>query len=128
MAQDTLIDLMREHASQASDPNVPGIPGMIEPGNIDHIGRPVVSFGDGLAGTVHAMSFEDDQGREVLIPTIYNGEKHTDKEAIKHYYERGEHLGIFETPDQATAFSKALSNALGDKDLKHLFTGPPRPR
>jgi hypothetical protein len=127
MAQNTLIDLMREHASRASDPNVPGIPGMIEPGNIDHIGRPVVSLGDGRTGTVLAMSFEED-GREVLIPTIYDGKKHKNDEAIAHYHRTGEHLGVFETPDQATAFSKALSNALGDEDLKHLFTGPPRPR
>ena len=130
MAQNTLIDLMKEHASRTSAPSVPGVPrnlhasGMIEAGNIDHVGRPSVSLGDGRTGTVQSMSFEDDQGREVLIPTIFGGKKHDFEAAIQQYERTGEHLGIFDTPAHATAYSKALSDVLGGP----LFAGPPRPR
>lgn len=53
------------------------------------------------------MSFGTPQG-EVLIPTVVNGRVVSDQEAIAHYRQTGEHLGIFRTPEEATAYAQSL--------------------
>lgn len=83
------------------------IPGLIAPGNIDIHHRPVVKNKDGSISTVRSMSFGTDEG-EVLVPTVIGGRVVSDREAMEHYYRTGEHLGIFSTPDAATAYAKML--------------------
>lgn len=83
--------------------------GQLSLGNIDLHSRPVVHNDDGTYSTVRSMSFNDGDGREVLIPTIGpRGETWTDEEAIQHYRETGENLGVFETPEAATAYAQRL--------------------
>jgi hypothetical protein len=53
------------------------------------------------------MSFGTDQG-EVLIPTVVNGRVVSDAEAIANYRRTGQHLGIFRTPEEATAYAQSL--------------------
>ena len=51
-----------------------------------------------------------DQG-EVLIPTVSDdGRILSDQEAVQQYRRTGKHLGIFNTPDEATAYAKSLHN------------------
>lgn len=114
---------MRSAASTPPRPRVPG--------NIDLAARPRVKNPDGSISTISSMSFGAEDG-EVLIPTIADdGRRLSEAEAIDQYRRTGRHLGIFESPDGATAFAKTLSNSQGDRIAQprqpaSLPAGPPR--
>ena len=96
-------------------------PGLITRGNIDIRRRPVArspitrneegALVGGIPSTVRSMSFEAD-GREVLVPTVSDdGRLIGNEEAKLNYYRTGRHLGIFDTPQNATSYSKWLHDA-----------------
>ena len=78
-------------------------------GNIDLTKRPVVQNDDGSISTVRSMSFNED-GKEILVPTVVNGRVVSDQEAIDHYHKTGEYLGKFNTIDEANAYAENLHN------------------
>jgi len=80
---------------------------LIEPGNIDLTKRPVVKNKDGSISTVRSMSFEED-GMQILIPTVVGDKVVSDKAAIDHYHKTGEHLGMFSSVKAANAYAKKL--------------------
>jgi len=82
-------------------------------GNIDLYDRPVYRNEDGSISTVDSVSFGTDDGREVLVPTIGrdaegNAVRWTNEEAWQHYLDTGEHLGIFNSVDDATEYAQSL--------------------
>ena len=77
-------------------------------GNIDLNNRPIVKNSDGTISTVRSMSFQDDNGKEVLIPTVINGKVVSDDEAINHYYKTGEYLGKFDSVEAADKYAIQL--------------------
>lgn len=85
----------------------PAPSGQVEAGNIDLDHRPVVKNSDGSISTVRSMSFNED-GKEILIPTVVGGKVVSTKDAIANYKKTGEHLGKFDTPDNATAYAISL--------------------
>lgn len=87
--------------------------GELEPGNIDLGRRSVVRNADGTISTVKSMAISED-GREVLIPTMdETGREMTENEAIERYLGTGEHLGKFDSRDNATSWGKQLSTRQG---------------
>jgi hypothetical protein len=111
--------------------------GMIAPGNINLNNRPIVRNADGSVSTEYSTSFEDDQGREVLVPTIVNGRfltpdgkmpargSQAEKDMLGyeddkgiwhkglaqlHYEQTGEHMGIFDNPGNADVYAEQVHN------------------
>lgn len=80
---------------------------LIREGNIDLTKRPVVKNKDGSISTVRSMSFEED-GMQILIPTVVGDKVVSDKVAIDHYHKTGEHLGMFSSVKAANAYAKKL--------------------
>jgi hypothetical protein len=82
--------------------------GLVRPGNIDLAKRPIVKNPDGSISTVRSMGVNVD-GMEVLIPTVSDdGRIMTNDEAIQAYLRTGRHLGMFASPEHATAYAKLL--------------------
>lgn len=91
----------------------PDASGMIESGNIDLSYRPRVKNripGEGGYSTIRSLGFQDQNGNEVLIPTVVNGKVLSDDEAIKNYYKTGKHLGKFKSPEDSTRYAELLHN------------------
>jgi len=77
------------------------------PGNIDLASRPLVKDGDGIA-TVRSMSIGTPEG-DVLLPTVHpDGFIMDDDSAIRRYELTGQHLGIFKSPADASAYANRL--------------------
>jgi hypothetical protein len=108
--------------------------GLVQPGNINLNGRPVIQNSDDTYSTEYSYSFGTDKG-EVLVPTIVNGkfltpdgkkppegkrvkgkyipspqEEAMFKRARQHYEDTGEHMGIFDTPEHADAYAEQAHN------------------
>ncbi|MGA2857577.1 MAG: hypothetical protein ABSE40_11950 [Candidatus Sulfotelmatobacter sp.] len=98
------------------------VPGLIQPGNIDLYNRPKIPNPQGGISTVYSTSFGDDKGREILVPRAADGTILSEKEAEQRYYRTGKHLGIFDSPEHATAYAEKLHNeyAAGKYDRKTM--------
>lgn len=83
--------------------------GLKVPGNINLNGRPILHNSDGTISSERSFSIGTDQG-EVLIPRVFDGKDHTEQEAIQHYRQTGQHMGIFDTPQHADAYAEQVHN------------------
>lgn len=96
-------------------PGLEQSPGLVEKGNIDLSARPRVKNEDGTTSTIRSISVNID-GKEVLLPTIADdGRRLTNEQAVQQYRETGKHLGIFDTPANATDYAKKLSDLQATK-------------
>jgi hypothetical protein len=73
------------------------------------LGRP-----DGSISTEESFSFNED-GKEILIPSIVNGQRLSEEAAIGAYHAgRNPAIGTYDTPEEANAAGQARSDLLGD--------------
>ena len=80
-------------------------------GNIDLDNRGIVQNDDGSISTERSFSFYDeDTGKEILIPLVADGRILTEDEAIDRYYETGEYLGMFDDWHDADEYATMLHN------------------
>jgi hypothetical protein len=82
--------------------------GMIRQGNIDLNRRPTVKNSDGSISTVRSITITTQDGKAVLIPTVVGSRVVSNEEAIKHFQQTGENLGIFKDEASADAYAQAL--------------------
>ena len=98
--------------------------GLLVPGNINLNNRPVIQNADGSHSSEFSFSAADDQGREVLVPTIVDGKFLTSdgkkppegspeeaamkQRAWQHYLQTGQHMGIFDNPEHADTYAQAV--------------------
>lgn len=95
----------------------------VQSGNIDVSSRRPIDLGNGQFATVRSMSFVDpNDNTETLIPTADtdNGRILSAQEAIQRYYDTGEHLGKFKTPEAATAYAIQLH----DQEAQRIGENP----
>ena len=76
-------------------------------GNIDLYNRKPYIHEDGSISTVYSISVGID-GKNVLLPTIIDGKLVSDEEAIEHYQETGENLGVFDDPEEMDEYAQLL--------------------
>jgi hypothetical protein len=104
----------------------PNPKGLVEPGNLPIWNRPTVQNADGSHSSEYSTSFQDDKGREVLVPTIVNGkfltpdgkkppegsaaERTMFHAAWQHYLRTGENLGKFSNAADADVYAGKLHN------------------
>lgn len=62
---------------------------------------------DGTVSTINTISIGVD-GKEVLIPTTWDGKNHTTKEAIERYNKTGLNFGMFDTIEEADDYANRL--------------------
>ena len=85
------------------------IPGMTQVGNIDLHNRPVVHNSDGSISTVRSITVGGEKGEPAyLIPTVVGDKVVSNSQAVQHFKQTGEHLGQFDTTDNANSYAQSL--------------------
>jgi hypothetical protein len=97
-------------------PQLPAIKGLKTVGNINIYTRPHITNPDGSLSTVNSTSGGYDEG-EVLYPGMDNTHLLSGEEAGKQYRQTGQHLGIFDTPDNADAYAQKLHEDYANHSL-----------
>ncbi len=94
-------------------------------GNIDLTSLPTVKNPDGSISTVASSSFGDANGKEILIPTVINGQHVPMNDAIKEYYKTGRHLGQFDNINDADLAGTNIHNTEANRILGSNYQNKP---
>lgn len=86
----------------------------IEAGNVDLFAQPAVPNPDGSISTVDSRSYgvtlPDGRKAEILLPSVTPDGRHltSDDDVFREYEKTGRHLGVFPSPEAATAYAVQL--------------------
>lgn len=97
------VEIVREDKNL---PNLDVTSGLLAKGNIDLTKRKVLNNQDETISTESSITiYNNDETRDfaVNIPTIINGKRYSEKEAIDYYRRNGEHLGKYDTIENAVS-------------------------
>ena len=86
--------------------------GLLEKGNIDLVNRKQLNNADGTISSVSTMTVEMDD-KTYLIPSVIDGKRLSQKEAISHFNKTKEHMGVFKTQKDADLYDEALHQKMG---------------
>jgi metal-responsive CopG/Arc/MetJ family transcriptional regulator len=75
----------------------------------DAYDRKTLQNPDGTVSTASTIGIEED-GKEVLIPTVIDGVRYSNQDAIAYYKKTGEHFGKFDTAAHAEVYAEQLHN------------------
>lgn len=104
----SMADVKGAATANMPGPDTASVKGLVTPGNIDLANRPQLKNSDGSISTVSSFSVNVD-GKEVLLtPITEDGKKLTEQQAIEKYRKDGKHLGIFDSPEAASAYAQQL--------------------
>lgn len=99
----------------------------VVPGNIDLAHRPIVHNPDGSISTVRSITITDDHGNAILIPTVVGDKVVSDRQAIAHYNQTGQHLGKFASEAAANGYAQTLHESQAKKYLPVAKGAPYKP-
>ena len=110
----------------------------VVPGNIDFETRPTVRYPGGKVASVESITVGIEDGKAALIPTLSDdGKKLSPQEAIKYYLNKGRHLGIFASEEDANRYAELHHSEMGPKAMREelakqggggLQPGAPQPQ
>lgn len=92
--------------------------GMVQPGNLDAVGRKGLINEDGSESSALTFSSQDEDGLEVLVPSVIDGVKFSQDAAWRHYKMTGEHFGKFDTPGAADKFAADLHTIMEEDKVQ----------
>lgn len=111
---------MLEGAPAAPAKGKGSAPGMIEAGNIDLTKRKVLNNPDGSISTESSITITEkgEDGKEIAVnlPTVIDGKRMSDKDAVAYYKRTGEHLGKFASIKEAES---AAQNTHLDQEKRY---------
>lgn len=107
-------------ASAAAAKGKGAAPGMVEAGNIDLTKRKVLNNPDGSISTESSITITEKgkDGKEIAVnlPTVIDGKRMSDKDAVAYYKRTGEHLGKFASIKEAES---AAQNTHLDQEKRY---------
>ncbi len=99
--------------------------GLVEPGTIKNVfERKPLHNPDGSYSTTSSASFEEN-GSEVLVPTVVDGVRLSPEAAWNRYKKTGEHLGKFDSIKAADTYAQALHDRQAAFGAGHGIEYPP---
>ena len=104
-----------------SQPSLGGPPGYS--GNIDLAYRQPVDTGDGHA-TIRSLGIGTGPNKETLVPTVVDGAIVSNEKAIQNYMNKGQHLGNYGTPQEATEAGHNLSEHMNTVQTSKPLPNP----
>ncbi len=116
-----LNNLLAQIMQQPQAPMSPYTQGMSKTGTLDLSNRPKVQLPGGGYQTVYTMTAGIDNGKTVLLPRIVNGQLLSEKDAMNHFRNTGEHMGMFHSQEAADSYDKKLHADMGWNGKKNVW-------
>lgn len=95
--------------------------GLITAGNINLENRKKLLNSNGTTSSVSTITIGIENGKTALIPTVIDGKRLSNDDAINHFKNTHEHMGIFETRQDADRYDEVLHKIKGWTGKKNIW-------